>query len=384
MSKFRDIVQNLPANPGAEVIRYGWRKPDVISLGQGEGCRPTPDFIIQAANQAMIEGKTHYGPVLGQPALREEVSSYYKRILNVDIPSQQIFITGSGTTAMHLALTSILDKGDEVIAITPIWKNLLGAVELAEASATQVPLDYNEQNGWSLDLDKVMDACTPKTKAILVVTPSNPTGWVMRSEVIKNLMNFVRSKGIWIVSDEVYNRSVYNANYAPSFLEHASDTDLLMTVNSFSKSWAMTGWRLGWLTGPKEAEAIIRDIALYDNMCPPTFTQYGGMAALRDGEDFITEQMKEWSSNLDLIMNRFADHPKIYSYRPASTFYWFFRVDGFEDSLSFAKQLVDEAGISLTPGCAFGAGVDSWMRLCFAVSQEKLTMALDKLEKAIS
>jgi aspartate/methionine/tyrosine aminotransferase len=217
MSKFRDIVQNLPANPGAEVIRYGWRKPDVISLGQGEGCRPTPDFIIQAANQAMIEGKTHYGPVLGQPALREEVSSYYKRILNVDIPSQQIFITGSGTTAMHLALTSILDKGDEVIAITPIWKNLLGAVELAEASATQVPLDYNEQNGWSLDLDKVMDACTPKTKAILVVTPSNPTGWVMSRQEIKTLMDYARSKGIWIVSDEVYNRSVYNANHAPSF-----------------------------------------------------------------------------------------------------------------------------------------------------------------------
>jgi aspartate/methionine/tyrosine aminotransferase len=384
MTKFRDIVQNLPDNPGAEILRYGWRKPDVISLGQGEGCRPTPDFIVDAANNAMREGKTHYGPVLGQPALREEVSLYYKRILNIDLPSQQVFITGSGTTAMHLALTSILDKGDEVIAITPIWKNLLGAVELAEARATQVSLDYIENNGWSLDLDKVISACTPKTKAILVVTPSNPTGWVMSDNEIKALMDFARSRGIWIVSDEVYNRGVYGAKHAPSFLQHASDEDLLMTVNSFSKSWAMTGWRLGWLTGPKEAEAVIRDIALYDNMCPPTFTQYGGIAALRDGEDFIDEQLAQWSYNLDIITERFGENPKIHSYKPQSTFYSFFKVDGQDDSLSFAKQLVDDAGISLTPGCAFGAGVNPWMRMCFAVSTEKLVKALDRLEEVVS
>ena len=262
MSKFRETVENLPANSGAEVLRYGWRKPDVLSLGQGEGCRPTPDFIIEAAHQAMQEGKTHYGPVLGIPALRQEVHHYYKRLLDVDINVQQIFITGSGTTAMHLALTSILDKGDEVIAITPIWKNLLGAVELAEARATQLSLDYSEKEGWVLDLDKLMDACTPKTKAILVVTPSNPTGWVMSDDEIKALMDFARSKGIWIISDEVYSRSVYGKKHAPSFLEHANDEDLLMTVNSFSKNWAMTGWRLGWLTGPKAAEPIIRDIAL--------------------------------------------------------------------------------------------------------------------------
>jgi len=307
----------------------------------------------------------------------------YKRILDVDLPAQQVFITGSGTTAMHLALTSMLDKGDEVVAITPIWKNLLGAVQLAEARAIQVPLDYAEDAGWSLDMDKLMDACTPKTKAILVVTPSNPTGWVMRDTEIKDLMDFARTRGIWIVSDEVYSRSVYNVNHAPSFLEHADDEDLLMTVNSFSKNWAMTGWRLGWLTGPKIAESIIRDIALYDNMCPPTFTQYGGIAALRDGEDFIAEQLADWSTNLDMITQRFADNPKVHSYRPTSTFYSFFKVDGYDDSLSFAKQLIDEAGLSLTPGCAFGAGVNSWMRLCFAVSQEKLCTSLERLEKVI-
>lgn len=380
---FRKTVQNLPPNPGAEILRYGWRKPEVISLGQGEGCAPTPDFIIKAANNAMCEGKTHYGPVLGQPALREEISTYYKNIFNVDVPSNRVFITGSGTTAMHLALTSILDRDDEVVAITPIWKNLLGAVELAQAKTKQVPLDYNDKDGWTLDLETVFDACTEKTKAILVVTPSNPTGWMMCKSDMQALIEFARARKIWIVSDEVYNRSVYNQDHAPSFLEVAQPEDLLLTVNSFSKAWAMTGWRLGWLVGPAFSEGIIRDIALYDNMGPPTFTQFGGIEALRQGEGFIKEQLMLWQSNLDLIMTRLGKNPKIYISRPRSTFYAFFKVEGEEDCLAFAKRLIDEADLSLAPGCAFGKNCVGWMRLCFAVSEEKLTNALDRLEKTI-
>lgn len=380
---FRQTVRELPLNPGAEMLRYGWRRADVLSLGQGEGCLPTPDFIVQAANQAMMEGKTHYGPVLGQPALREEISHYYKRILNVDIPANRVFITGSGTTAMHLSLTSILDKEDEVIAITPIWKNLLGAVELTQAKSKQVPLDYIEGQGWSLDMDRLMAACSDKTKAILIVTPSNPTGWVMSKEEMSQLLDFTRERNIWIVSDEVYNRSLYNEVHAPSFLEVAQEDDLILTVNSFSKSWAMTGWRLGWLTGPAFAEGIIRDIALYDNMGPPTFTQFGGIAALRDGEDFIKKQLSSWQHNQNLITERFQANPKIHSYQSPSTFYSFFKVEGENDSLAFGKKLIDEVGLSLAPGCAFGDNVKDWMRLCFAVSQAKLLNALDRLEKAI-
>ena len=175
---FRQIVQNLPANPGAEMLRYGWRKPNIISLGQGEGCAPTPDFIVDAAHQAMSEGKTHYGPVLGQPALREEIASYYKRIFNVDLPANRAFVTGSGTTAMHLALTSILERDDEVVAITPIWKNLLGAVELAQAKTIQVPLDYDDQDGWTFNIEKLLAACTEKTKGHFGCDPIKPDGLV--------------------------------------------------------------------------------------------------------------------------------------------------------------------------------------------------------------
>jgi len=382
-SNFRKTVQNLPPNPGAEMLRYGWRLDDVLSLGQGEGSAPTPDFIINAAHQAMAEGKTHYGPVLGQPALREEISDYYKRIFDVDLAPNRAFITGSGTTAMHLALTSILDKDDEVVAITPIWKNLLGAVGLAQAKTVQVPLDFNDQNGWSLDMDQLLGAVTDKTKAILVVTPSNPTGWTMSLDEMQALIDFARERKIWIVSDEVYNRALYGQTHAPSFLQVAQKDDLLLTVNSFSKAWAMTGWRLGWLTGPDFAEGIIRDIALYDNMGPPTFTQFGGIAALKDGEGFIMEQLNAWQSNLDLIMDRLNSHENVRTYRPESTFYSFFKVDGEEDCLEFGKRLIDEVGLSLAPGCAFGANCKGWMRLCFAVSEQKLQSALDRLEKAI-
>lgn len=374
---FRQIVQDLPVNPGAEMLRYGWLRSDAISLGQGEGCLPTPDFISDAANQAMKEGKTHYGPVLGQPALREEISDYYKRIFDVDIAQNRVFITGSGTTAMHLALTSILDKDDDVVAITPIWKNLLGAVSLAQAHVHQVPLDFNEATGWSLNLDALMAACTPQTKVILVVTPSNPTGWTMTKTQMQTLIEFARERNIWIVSDEVYNRSLYGQTHAPSFLEVANDKDLLLTVNSFSKAWAMTGWRLGWLTGPAAAEAIIRDVALYDNMGPPTFTQFGGIAALREGEEFIADQMKDWEENLDIIMDRLGNHPKISIQRPKASFYAFFKVEGEDDCLDFAKYLIDEVGLSLAPGCAFGQNCKGWMRLCFAVSKDKLNEALN-------
>lgn len=383
LENFCQAVQHLPSNVAAEILRYGWSKPDVISLAQGEGCTPTPDFIIKAAHQAMLEGKTHYAPVLGQPALREEISRYYKRIFDVDIGANRAFVMGSGTTAIHLALTSILDKDDEVVAVTPIWKNLLGAVELIQAQTIQVPLDYNDTTAWSLDMDKLFDACTSKTKAILVVTPSNPTGWVMCKKQMQTLMEFARERGIWVISDEVYNRCVYDEAHAPSFLEVAQDDDLLMTVNSFSKAWAMTGWRLGWLTGPAFAENVIRDIALYDNMGAPTFTQYGGIAALQDGEAFIQKQLRDWSRNLDIVMERFNTHDKIHSYRPPATFYSFFKVDGEEDSLITAKKLIDDGGLSLAPGCTFGSTTSEWLRLCFAVSETKLNEALDRLEKVI-
>lgn len=380
--KLRHIVENLSPNAGAEIVRYGRRKAGVLSLGQGEGDLATPEFIIRAVEKAMMAGKTFYGPVLGHEELRQEIATYYARLHGVDLPSHRVFVTGSGTTAMHLALTAILDEDDEAVAVTPIWKNLLGAVELAEAHVREVPLRY-EGGSWHLDLDQLFDACTSKTRVMLITSPSNPAGWVMTREEMRAVLAFARARDIWILSDEVYARTTYDISHAPSFLEVAAPDDKLFIVNSFSKNWAMTGWRLGWIVGPAAAESVIRDIAIYDNMGPPSFTQFGGVEALRHGEPFIREQMALWRANRDLVHEAFRATNRIEADKPAATFYSFFKVDGEPDSLAFARRLIDEVSLSMAPGCAFGKVGCDYMRLCFAVSKPRLEDALDRLSTAI-
>lgn len=382
-TKYRSVLERLSPNPGAEMLRYGWQREGILSLGQGEGSFKTPDFISQAAFDAMQAGKTFYAPAVGTPEFRQEVSNYYSRLMNLNIPTSRIFATSSGTTAMHLAMTAILDEGDEVVAITPIWKNLLGAIELTQSKTVQVPLEHGE-GGWHLDMDKVFDAVTSKTKAFLVVSPSNPTGWIMPKHQMQALLDFARDRGIWIISDEVYNRIVFDGTHAPSFLEISQPDDLLFTVNSFSKSYAMTGWRLGWLVGPASSEGVVRDIALYDNMGPPTYAQFGGIEALRHGEGFINDQLTLWKSNRDIVMDRFAANGRIRMERPPATFYAFFTVDGEPDCMSLSKRLIDDAALSLAPGCAFGKCCAGWMRMCFAVSEQRLLDALDRLESVVT
>ena len=381
-SGLRPCVEGLTPNPGAEMIRYGRRKPDLLFLGQGQGELPTPDFICAGAARAMAEGRTFYDNVLGIAPLRQEISAYYRRIFDLDIPVGRIFVAASGTTAMHLALTSLLNLGDEAVAVTPIWKNLLSAVELAQAKTIEVPLD-NAGGRWSLDLQKLLDAVTPRTRVLLVNSPSNPTGWVMSGDEIRAVLDFARARGLWIVADEVYGRIVYDGVRAPSFLDHALPDDRLYVVNSFSKSYAMTGWRLGWLVGPETAQQAIRDITLYNTMGPPTFTQYGGIEALRHGEAFIARQIHLWRGNRDAVMEHFHRHYRIVCDTPEAAFYAFFRVEGEPDCLHLARRLIDEGSLGLAPGCAFGRVGASYMRLCFAVGPKKLEEALDRLDRVI-
>lgn len=386
--KFRPVLHALTANPGVELMNYAAGRENMITLGQGEGDSPTPDFICRATFAAMQDGKTVYGPALGQTPLRQAISDYYGRIYRLDIPASRVFVTASGTTAMHLSLAALLDKGDEVAAITPIWKNLIGAIELTQATTRQVALDYLPDRGWQLDLQKLFDACNERTKVILIVSPSNPTGWTATRAEMCAILDFARERGIWILADEVYSRLVYESPHeslrADSFLDVARPDDLLLVVNSFSKSWAMTGWRLGWIVGPPVAESKIRDVALYNNLCPPTFTQYGAIAALEQGESFLKEQVDLWRSNRDLLVERFAAMPRVSQAYPATTFYTFFRVEGEPDCIAFTKRLIDEAQLLLSPGVGFGEAGRGYVRMCFAVSRRRLSEALDRLERVVN
>lgn len=380
--KFRPVLHALTANPGAEMMRYAQGKKNIITLGQGEGDAPTPDFICEAAMKAMRDGRTFYGPVLGREELRGALADYYERIYDLEIPPERIFVTSSGSTAMHISLAALVDKGDEVVAITPIWKNLIGAIELTAATTKQVSLDYKNDK-WELDLEKLFAACNERTKVILIVTPSNPTGWTASAEEIKAILDFARKKKIWILADEVYGRLVYEGTRAPSFLDAAQEDDLLLVVNSFSKSWAMTGWRLGWIVGPKIAESKIRDVALYNKLCPPDFTQFGAIAALEQGEDFLKKQLDLWRGNRDYMMERFAKMKRVSVPYPEATFYAFFKVEGEPDCIALTKRFIDEAGVLLSPGSAFGQSSKGYIRLCFAVSRPRLAEALDRIEQVI-
>lgn len=380
---FRPVVNGLANNPGADMIRYARGRENMIWLGQGEGDAPTPDFIVNAAVKAMQDGLMFYGPALGSPYLRTALRDYYKRIYNADIGEHRLYVTQSGSTAMSIALSSLLDKGDEVVAVTPIWKNLLGAIELMQADTVEVNMDCDAQGKWTLDLNKLFGSCTENTRVILLVSPSNPTGWMATKDEMRQILEFARARGIWIIADEVYNRLVYEGRRAPSFLDVSKPDDQILIVNSFSKTWAMTGWRLGWIVGPEEAEEKIRDVALYNNLCPQPFTQRGAIAALEQGEDFIKSQIDLWRSNREMVKERFDRMGNISFTLPDSTFYAFFKVDGEPDCLELCKRIVDEAQVLLSPGCAFGQSAKGYVRMCFAVSEDRLTEALDRLEKIL-
>ncbi len=378
----RPVLEDIRHNPGADIVRYARRRPDVLSLASGETDTPTPGFITQAVGESLAAGQTFYGPVLGRHDLRQAIAGYYRDTHGIALPLERVIVTSSGTSAIHFSLISTIEKGDEVVAVFPIWKNLLGAIRLQQAKVRGVDL-RPQDGGWHLDLDELFAAVTPRTRAIVLNSPNNPTGWIMPREDMAAVMDFARERGIWVISDEVYGRLTYGTERAPSFLDVALPEDRLFIVNSFSKNWAMTGWRLGWMIAPAAAESRIYDLVLYDNMGPPNFTQGGGIAALAQGEAFIAEQKARFVRNSQIVHDLLDRIGGITAIRPQSSFYAFFRAEKEPDCMAFARRLIDDYGLGLTPGCAFGRNFGGYMRLCYAVSEPRLMDALGRLERAV-
>lgn len=379
----RPSIAALPASPITQIADYGRGRPGLIPLWFGEGDLTTPEPITEAGVRALRDGRVFYTWQRGLPALREALAAYLERVHGVPVGVDRITVTSSGMTAIMMAVQALVGPGDEVVIVSPVWPNITAAVRVVGGVPRPVAMTLADK-GWTLDLDAVFAACGPRTRAIFINSPGNPTGWVMEKPEMERVAAFARDRGLWVISDEVYARLVYDRRAAPSFLEVTGPEDRLLVVNSFSKNWSMTGWRLGWMVAPAELGTTLENLVQFSTSGAPEFIQHAGLAAVEEGEPYIRDLVDRCRQARDLVCDTLARLPRIRVRPPAGAFYAFFEVDGVTNSMALAKRIVDEVAVGLAPGCAFGEGGDSALRLCFAGSRERIGDAMDRLSRALA
>jgi len=376
----RTEARAAPESGIVAVINHGRLREGLIPLWAGEGDLPTPSFISDAAAKGLADGETFYTWQKGIPALRQALARYYARHFGKTFAEEEFIVTGSGMHAIQLAIDAIAGSGDEVIYLSPAWPNFAAAAGVAGAVPVPVTLDQSG-NGWSCDVDKIASAVTSRTKALFINTPSNPTGWTADKETLQAILDLARSKGLWIIADEIYSLFHYGHGRAPSFLDIASAEDRILFVNSFSKNWAMTGWRVGWIKTHPALQQVFENLIQYSNSGVAQFMQRGAVAALDEGDGFIAEQVERARKARDLVCDILGATGKARFTVPQGAFYLFFRVDGITDSRTAAFDIVDNANVGLAPGTAFGPGGEAFLRLCFHRRLDQLEEAAHRLAK---
>lgn len=362
----RDAINALPGSKIREVANAGLGRDDVLAFWFGESDEPTPEPIRRAAAEALLRGETFYSHNLGLPELRAGIAAYASS-LHRPIAADRIAVTSSGVAALMLAMQLLLDAGDEVVAVVPVWPNLTAQPAILGARVTRVALRPDATARWTLDLDELLARVTPATKVLLVNAPNNPTGWTLTTEQQEAILAHCRRTGTWIVADEVYERLYFSAaRSAPSFLDIAEAEDRIVVAHSFSKSFLMTGWRLGWLVLPPACMDAIGKLLEFNTSCAPVFVQRGALAALRIADDFVPGLVGRLQACRDRLLVGLQSIPGVVVDRPDGGLYAFFRVEGEPDSLLLAKRLVAEQGLGLAPGAAFGPEGEGWLRWCFA------------------
>jgi aspartate/methionine/tyrosine aminotransferase len=383
MGVIRQQIETLEDSPIIEVFREGFDLPGLIAMWAGEPDVPTPSFICDAASKALHEGRTFYTPNRGIAPLREALVRYHRRIYGVELPETRIALTLSGMSAVMLVAQATVQPGDNMIAITPSWPNVMRAMQINGAEVREVMLARGNE-GWRLDLEAVFAAADDKTRVIYLASPGNPTGWQIERPEAERLLEFCRARGIAILSDEVYHRIVYDRPVAFSFLDIATPEDPVFIVNSFSKSWAMTGWRLGWVIYPTYALGAFEKLVQFNTSGGLEFLQHGCIAALDDGEAFVAFFQARCRVARDIANARLNAMPRVQNIPSSGAFYAMFGVEGMTDSLKFCKRAVHEARIGMAPGTSFGRGAEHLVRLCYAKSPENLHEAMDRLERFVA
>lgn len=376
----RPLVHSLGASRIREVANAGIGRDDVLPFWFGEPDQTTPDFIRDAAKSALDAGDTFYTHNFGVPPLRAAIARYLSG-LHRPVDAGRVAVTSSGVSALMLLSQLIINPGDRVVAVTPLWPNLYEIPKILGAEVARVPLRFGQT--WELDLQQLLDALTPGTRAVLINSPNNPTGWVITREQQQAILDHCRRHGIWILADDVYERLVYEGAgdrpCAPSFLDLADERDRVVSANSFSKSWLMTGWRLGWIVAPEPLMPDLGKLIEYNTSCAPGFVQQAGVVAIERGEDIIGATIVRYQAARDFLYRQLNALPGITAPHPKGAMYLFFKVDGESDTLALCKRLVLEAGLGLAPGSAFGSEGEGYVRWCFASSLDRLEQGVARL-----
>lgn len=379
----RQAVLNLEESKIREVANAGMGRADVLPFWFGESDEVTPEAIRAAGIASLQAGETFYSHNLGLPALRDAVAAYTSALHGrVDI--DRIAITSGGVNALIVAMQALIDAGDEVVAVTPVWPNLTAQPRILGARLRCVALQPDAAGAWRLDLPALLAAITPATKMLVVNSPNNPTGWTLSKAEQQAILERCRATGTWVLSDEVYERLYYAGDTAsgaaPSFLDIARPDDRLVVVQSFSKAFLMTGWRLGYLVMPPDMTPQVGKLLEFNTSCAPVFVQRAAMVALAQTEAITPRIVAHLQRCRDTLVPLLQAVPGVRTSAAPGGMYAFLRIEGHDDSLSLAKRLVAEAGLGLAPGIAFGPEAEGWLRWCFA-SQDvaRLGQGVDRL-----
>jgi hypothetical protein len=373
----------VPHSRIRELAEMAMSMDGVLKLYFGESNLPTPEFIKRAAQKAMADGFTFYTENAGLPSLRKALARYYQELHGVELDAAGEFvITASGVQALNLAVRCVLDPGDEALVLTPAWPN--GAANVAMANA--VPVEIAQPlmgDRYGIDFGALEAAITPRTRLLFYTSPSNPLGWVATVEEQRQLLEFARRHGLWLMADEVYERLNYTgptpSTPAPSILKLATREDALIVIQSFSKAYCMTGWRLGWMVARRDLAARATQLNEFVVSHAPSFTQRAGETALLWGENVLAEMLVRLRENRDFCLAALAKLPGVTVPKPDGAFYLFPKIAGAADSFDFCRRLLLETRVGLAPGVAFGSGGEGSVRICYAADRPILEEAMARL-----
>jgi aspartate/methionine/tyrosine aminotransferase len=382
LDRLREQARRSPVSGIEAVANYGREVPGLIPMWAGESDLATPAFIADAAKQSLDDGETFYTWQAGLPALRQALADYHGRHLGRAFDPSEFIVTGGGMHAIQLAIAATAGHGDEAIYLTPAWPNFAAAAAIAGVAPVAVPLDFSE-NGWSCDIERLERAVTPRTRVIFLNTPSNPTGWTADRQTLAAILDLARRRGLWIIADEIYALFHFGGARAASLMDIAEEDDAILYVNTFSKNWAMTGWRIGWLRCHPTLSRTFQNLIQYSTSGVAPFMQRAGIAALEQGDGFLQRQVAQAEAARDLVCARLAETGRARFAVPGGAFYLFFAVDGLSDSHAAAIECIDRARVGLAPGSAFGPDGEGFLRLCFHRRLDQVGEASSRLAEWI-